>query len=173
MTSRPLEPPLRIAVLTVSDGVTAGTREDAGGRAIVEWARTRGALLTAHEVVVDASDRIAAALIALTAAEPDVVITTGGTGLTRRDVTPEATRAVIEREVPGIPERIRSAGAASTQYASLSRGIAGIRGATLILNLPGSTGGVRDGLRVLDEVMDHAVQLLRGVDTDRHDPPHG
>ncbi|HEX6135780.1 MAG TPA: MogA/MoaB family molybdenum cofactor biosynthesis protein [Longimicrobiales bacterium] len=165
--------PLRIAVLTVSDGVSAGTRDDAGGSAIADWVRARGAVLAARETVADAGDRIVAALLALAVEGTDVLITTGGTGLTARDVTPEATRAVIEREVPGIAERIRAAGTSSTPYAALSRGIAGTRGATLIVNLPGSTGGVRDGLRVLDELVDHAVQLLRGVDTDTHDPPHG
>jgi molybdenum cofactor biosynthesis protein B len=101
------------------------------------------------------------------------VITTGGTGFTERDVTPEATRAVIERDVPGIPEAIRQRGADTTAYAWLSRGIAGIRARTLIVNLPGSESGVRDGLTVLDSVAAHAIQLLRGIETARHPVPNG
>lgn len=167
-------PPLRLAVLTVSDGVAAGTRRDDSGAAIAAWAAARGYELAAHRVVADSSDVITAALVALAdTVAADVVLTTGGTGLTRRDVTPEATRAVIERDAPGIAERMRHVGAAGTPYAALSRGVAGTRGATLIVNLPGSTGGVRDGLRVLDELIDHAVQLLRGVDTGNHGPHDG
>ena len=166
--------PPRIAVLTVSDGVVAGTREDTSGGAIATWIEARGSTIAARDIVPDAADRISATLLGLADREDvDVVITTGGTGFTTRDITPEATRAVIDRHVPGIAERLRAAGAAATPYAALSRGIAGLRGSTLIVNLPGSTGGVRDGLRVLDEIIDHAVQLLRGVDTESHDPPNG
>lgn len=166
--------PPRIAVLTVSDGVASGTRADASGDAIVAWIEKRGATVSARRHVADAAERIAASLIDLAdAGTCDVIITTGGTGLTARDVTPEATRAVIQREAPGIAERIRSVGMDSTPYAALSRGAAGMRGAVLIINLPGSTGGVRDGLTVLDELIDHAVQLLRGVDTDSHKHPDG
>ncbi|HSK19377.1 MAG TPA: MogA/MoaB family molybdenum cofactor biosynthesis protein [Longimicrobiales bacterium] len=165
--------PPRIAVLTVSDGVVAGTREDTSGSAIATWIETRGSTVAARDVVPDAADRVSAVLLGLADRDDvDVVITTGGTGFTTRDITPEATRAVIERHVPGIAERLRAAGAAVTPYAALSRGIAGLRGSTLIVNLPGSTGGVHDGLRVLDEIIDHAVQLLRGVDTESHDPPN-
>lgn len=165
---------VRIAILTVSDGVSAGTRTDASGAGIRAWVEEHGALLVAHDVVPDAAVAITRALISRAdGGDVDVILTTGGTGLTERDVTPEATRAAITREVPGISERIRAAGLAATPYAALSRGIAGVRGSTLIVNLPGSPGGVRDGLRVLDDVIDHAVQLLRGEDTDRHDPGHG
>lgn len=168
-----MDPP-RIAVVTVSDGVAAGTRSDTSGSAIAAWVDGRENTLVAHEVVPDAADRVAAVLMTLADRDDvDVILTTGGTGLTIRDITPEATRAVIEQDVPGIAERIRAAGAASTPYAALSRGVAGIRCRTLIVNLPGSTGGVRDGLRILQDIVDHAVQLLRGVDTESHDPPHG
>jgi molybdenum cofactor synthesis domain-containing protein len=164
--------PARIAVLTISDGVAAGTRADASGDALQAWIARRGALLASRGVVADDTAAIVRALLAVVdAGDTDVILTTGGTGLTMRDVTPEATRVVVQREAPGIAERIRLAGAQSTPYAALSRGIAGVRGRTLVINLPGSTGGVRDGLRVLDELIDHAVQLLRGQDTQQHDAP--
>jgi molybdopterin adenylyltransferase len=166
--------PARIAVLTISDGVMAGTRQDTSGAAIAEWVEHRGYELAGRFTTPDDADEIAAELRRIADyGAADVVITTGGTGLTRRDVTPEATASVIQREVPGIAERIRAAGMARTPYAALSRGVAGVRAMTLIVNLPGSTGGVHDGLAVLDDVIDHAVQLLRGVDTDRHEPRHG
>lgn len=162
--------PARIAVLTVSDGVAAGTRADASGDAIEQWIAHRGGVLAGRAVVPDDTGAIVRTLLALAdAGRADVILTTGGTGLTARDVTPEATRAVVQRDAPGIAERIRQVGMQATAYAALSRGIAGVRGRTLIINLPGSTGGVRDGLRVLDDLIDHAVQLLRGHDTERHD----
>lgn len=163
--------PPRIAIITISDGVAAGTRADASGDALQQWIAERGALLGQRSAVPDDVDAIVRALLPLCdELRVDVVLTTGGTGLTARDVTPEATLAVIHREAPGIAERIRSAGLAVTPYSALSRGVAGIRGATLIVNLPGSAGGVRDGLRVLDDLIDHTVQLLRGHDTHRHEP---
>jgi molybdenum cofactor synthesis domain-containing protein len=166
--------PPRIAVVTISDGVAAGTRTDTSGVAIVDWVRQRGWELAGHFTTSDDGDDIAAELRRLADyGAADVVITTGGTGLTARDVTPEATASIIQRKVPGIAEQIRAAGLAVTPYAGLSRGVAGIRGATLIVNLPGSTGGVRDGLAVLAGILDHAVQLLRGIDTERHGPRHG
>lgn len=161
---------IRVAIITVSDGVTAGTRADRSGDTIAAWAERSGHCVVGRVVVPDRSERIAAALTRLAdAGESDVILTTGGTGLTRNDVTPESTRAVIEREAPGIAEAIRERGARSTPYAWLSRGIAGTRARTLIVNLPGSEGGVRDGLAVLDTIAEHAVQLLRGIDTERHD----
>jgi molybdenum cofactor synthesis domain-containing protein len=164
--------PVRVTVVTVSDGVSAGTRRDSSGAAIVEWARARGYDVARHAVIADDADLVAAELVAAAdQAGSDLVLTTGGTGITSRDITPEATASVIERAAPGIAERIRAAGVHQTPYAALSRGMAGLRGRTLIVNLPGSTGGVRDGLLVLDEIVDHAVQLLRGIDTERHDPP--
>lgn len=164
-------PAARIAVLTVSDGVSGGTRDDTTGAAIVEWVRGRGSELVEHATVADDRDAIREELERLAdEAGADVVITTGGTGLTMRDVTPEATLDVLHREAPGVAERIRHTGYAKTPYAALSRGVAGTRGSSLIVNLPGGPGAVQDGLHVLDEIVDHAVQLLRGIDTGRHDP---
>jgi molybdopterin adenylyltransferase len=161
--------PIRIGILTVSDGVARGSRKDRSGDAIADWAGVRGYHIVGRAVVDYDLYRIATRLAAW-ADEPgmDVVLTTGGTGFTERDVTPEATRSVIEREAPGLAEALRQRGAQNTPFAWLSRGVAGLRARTLILNLPGSTGGTRDGLDVLDSVLEHAVQLLRGVDTEQH-----
>jgi molybdenum cofactor synthesis domain-containing protein len=164
--------PVRVAVVTISDGVAAGVRVDRSGATIVDWVRDRGYQLVSHAVVPDQADRITAVLVEASNGAADLVLTTGGTGLAPRDITPEATQPLLERAAPGIAERIRAAGLGHTPYAALSRGLAGVRGSTLIVNLPGSTGGVRDGLRVLGELVGHAVQLLRGVDTQRHDPPN-
>ena len=154
------------AVLTVSDGVADGTREDKSGDLLAELLAGEG-FDVERRVVPDDRDTIAAAIEEL-AESVRVVLTTGGTGVAPRDVTPEATRTVLEREAPGIAEAIRADSIAKTPHALLSRGIAGVRGRTLVVNLPGSTGGCRDGFRILEPALLHALELLAGEETAHH-----
>ncbi len=157
---------LRIAILTISDAGSRGERADGSGDAIASWASERGYMLAERALVPDETGRIASVLAEWAdGSKADVILTTGGTGLTVRDVTPEATRAILEKEAPGIAEAIRMSVFPRFPRAALSRGIAGVRGNTLIVNLPGSTGGVRDGLTVLNDLVDHAVELIRGEKT--------
>jgi molybdopterin adenylyltransferase len=151
---------LKAAVVTVSDGVSEGTRQDRSGELLEELLVAEGWEVD-RRVVPDEIDAIVDVLQEL-AGDARLVLTTGGTGVAPRDVTPEGTRAVLEREVPGIAEAIRADAAAKTPHALLSRGLAGVRGNTLIVNLPGSTGGCRDGFEVLRPVLRHAVELLAG-----------
>jgi molybdopterin adenylyltransferase len=154
---------MRIGILTISDLGAAGQRADTSGDAILAWAGELGYDVAVRSVVPDEADQIAGKLARWAdSGEVDVILTTGGTGLTLRDVTPEATRAVLHRTAPGIAEALRAAAAPGFPRAWLSRGVAGTRGRTLIVNLPGSTGGVEDGLAVLDLFLDHAVALLSG-----------
>ena len=157
---------LRVAILTISDAGSRGARVDTSGDAIAAWAADKGYRIADRSLVPDETVRIAAAIAAWADNDTaDLVLTTGGTGLTPRDVTPEATRAVLDREAPGIAEALRMSAYPRFPRAALSRGIAGVRGRSLIVNLPGSTGGVRDGLAVLDGLVEHAVQLVRGEQT--------
>jgi molybdenum cofactor synthesis domain-containing protein len=154
---------VRIAVLTISDAGARGERADGSGAAIVEWGERRGDAITERDLVPDESTAIVERLARWCDRDlADLVLTTGGTGLSPRDVTPEATRAVLEREAPGIAERIRVLSVETFPRAALSRGLAGVRARTLVVNLPGSTGGVRDALRALDAIVDHAVDIVRG-----------
>jgi molybdenum cofactor synthesis domain-containing protein len=156
---------IRVGILTISDGVDAG-REDGSGDRIEASAREAGWQVSRRDVVPDDPVRIVDTLVSwCDEDECDLLLTTGGTGLTERDVTPEATGIALEREVPGIAEAIRATGRQSTPFAALGRGVAGTRGRTLIINLPGSPSGVADGLDVLQPIVAHAVQMLRGKDT--------
>jgi molybdopterin adenylyltransferase len=162
---------MRIAILTISDAGARGERADTSGDAIVEWAGSKGYELAKRDLVPDDVVAIASRLTTWAdAGDADLILTTGGTGLSARDVTPEATRAVIERDAPGIAERIRVSSLTSVPNAALSRGVSGTRAKSLIINLPGSPSGVRDALTALDPIVDHAIGILRG-DATEHAPP--
>ncbi len=151
-------------MLTVSDGVAAGTREDASGDLLATLLESDGFEVD-RRVVPDDADAIARALEVLSS-DARVVLTTGGTGVAPRDVTPEATRAVLERDAPGIAQAIRADAIGRTPHGLLSRGVAGTRGSTLVVNLPGSTGGCRDGYAVLRPALEHALELLADQTTE-------
>ena len=161
---------MRLAILTVSDSVARGERKDASGAMIASWASARKHEVVSAAVCADDTVDIARALMhACDVAKAELVLTTGGTGLSERDVTPEATRAVIEREAEGIAERIRVMALPTFSRAALGRGVAGVRGQSLIVNLPGSPGGVKDAIDSLDPIVAHACDVLTGRVTE-HGP---
>jgi len=160
---------MKVGILTVSDRCARGEREDRSGALVEAWAVQEGHQVAVRTVVSDDGADITALLLRwCDDLQVDLVVTTGGTGAAPRDVTPEATRPVLDREIPGVAEEIRRQGLSSTPYAILSRGLVGIRGRTVVVNLPGSPGGVRDGLAVVGPLADHVVALAQG-----EDPPHG
>jgi molybdopterin adenylyltransferase len=159
--------PIRAGVVTVSDKGHAGERKDVSGPLLADLLRHMGAEVVSQVVVPDERAEVERVLIALAdEVQADLVMTTGGTGPAPRDRTPEATQAVIERDMPGLAEALRFEGYRKTPLAVISRGVAGIRGRTLIVNLPGSPKAVREGMETLAPILPHAIRMLRGVDTE-------
>jgi molybdenum cofactor synthesis domain-containing protein len=153
----------RAVVVVASNRAAAGVYEDRTGPVIVKWLCERG-YQTPDPVVVPDGSPVRDAIAGAVADVVDVVLTTGGTGISPTDRTPEATEPLLDRRLPGLADAIRSAGLPKVPTAVLSRGLAGVAGQTLVVNLPGSTGGVRDGLAVLDQILDHAIEQLHGAD---------
>jgi molybdopterin adenylyltransferase len=154
---------IRVAIVTISDSVVAGTRQDQSGAILRERVEALGWQVTAQETVPDEVDRIAAVLKNLAdSAIVSLILTTGGTGVSPRDVTPEAARTVIEREIPGLGEVMRAEGCKVTPFAALSRSMAGVRGTTLIVNLPGSPKGAAESLDAISKLIPHIVNLMEG-----------
>lgn len=159
-----MNPPMRAAVLTVSDRCSRGEQEDKSGPALVELLQGIGAEITAADIISDDLEPLADRLrLYAERLDVDIIMTTGGTGVAPRDNTPEATRRVIEREVPGLAEAMRAETWKRVPTAMISRGVCGIRGGALIINLPGSPAGVRECFDVIKSVLPHAVALLRGA----------
>jgi molybdenum cofactor synthesis domain-containing protein len=147
----------------VSDGVVAGTRDDVSGRALVEALTEAGFVVAEHRVVADGTESVRDALVTMSDGFAGLIVTTGGTGFGPRDLTPEGTRAAIEREAPGIGEAVRAASNEGGRgFGMLSRAVAGTRGATLIVNAPGSRGGALETFAVVQPIVEHALDLLAG-----------
>jgi molybdenum cofactor synthesis domain-containing protein len=164
---------MKIGILTVSDKGARGEREDRSGPAIREMMEAAGGEIVRSKIVADEQDEIRAALIDWSDEELDLILTTGGTGFSPRDWTPEATKAVIEREAPGIAEAMRRAGMEKTPTAMLSRAAAGIRKRTLIVNLPGSEKAVRESLEAILPALPHGVEILKGTASECAKPHRG
>lgn len=164
---------IQAAVVTISDKGYTGQREDVSGPVLADLVREMGAEVVRRTVLPDEREQIVRLLVSLSdEVGVDLVLTTGGTGVTPRDVTPEATKAVVERQMPGLAEVLRFEGFRRTPLAVISRGIAGIRGRTLIVNLPGSPKAVREGMEILSPVLPHAIQMMRGEDTEHEQADH-
>jgi len=164
---------MKVGILTVSDKGARGEREDRSGPAIREMMEAAGGEIVRARIVADEQDEIRAALIEWSDEGLDLILTTGGTGFSPRDWTPEATKAVIERETPGIAEAMRRAGQAKTPTAMLSRAAAGIRKRTLIVNLPGSEKAVRESLEAILPALPHGVEILKGTASECAKPHRG
>jgi molybdopterin adenylyltransferase len=163
---------IRVAIVTISDSVVAGTREDRSGAVLRERVEALGWQVTTQQMVPDEVDRITALLKNLAdSAKVSLILTTGGTGVSPRDVTPEAARTVIEREIPGLGEVMRAEGLKVTPFAALSRSMAGTRGTTLIVNLPGSPKGAAESFDAISKLVPHIVDLMQGR-TDHGDVPN-
>jgi molybdenum cofactor synthesis domain-containing protein len=167
-TSGVTKPSLRAKVLTVSDGVIHGTREDRSGAALVARLAAAGYDVVDRRVVADGVDSVSAALVELAEGFAGVIVSTGGTGFAPRDLTPEGTRAVIEREAPGLAEAMRLV----SPLGRLSRGIAGVRGQAIVLNTPGSPSGCVEQLEAVLDVLPHALRLLADAPTTHGPHPH-
>jgi molybdopterin adenylyltransferase len=164
---------MKVGILTVSDKGARGEREDRSGPAVREMIETAGGEVARTKIVPDERDDIRAALIAWSDEGLDLILTTGGTGFSPRDWTPEATKSVIEREAPGLPEAMRRASAEKTPTAMLSRAAAGIRGSTLIVNLPGSEKAARESLAAILPALPHGVDILKGAAAECGRPRRG
>lgn len=162
-----MEPPIRAAVITASDSSSQGVRADLSGPIVADLLREHGYNVVSTEIVADELELLQAALIRLSDSA-SLVVTTGGTGLAPRDVTPEATRAVCSRIIDGLAERMRNEGSKKTPFAALSRAVCGIRGSSLIINLPGSPTAARESLLSILDLLPHSIDLLAGKTT--HQP---
>ncbi len=164
---------MKVGILTVSDKGARGEREDRSGPAVREMMEAAGAEIVRAKIVPDEQDEIRAALVQWSDEGLDLILTTGGTGFSPRDWTPEATKAVIDRETPGIPEAMRRAGQEKTPTAMLSRAAAGIRKSTLIVNLPGSERAVRESLEAILPALPHGLEILKGAASECARPHRG